>query len=138
MSQEIERDNYCFCCGRENRQGLHLSFSYPDEETAETELTIPEHFTGWKNVVHGGLLAMLLDETMAHACISAKRYAVTAEMTVRYRKPAEVGHHIKVTGRVSGTRRQIVMTEGHIHDDRGDVVATATARYLARAKGVAP
>ena len=129
MKKQIETDNFCFCCGKHNEKGLQLSFSYPDKGSSETRMTVPNHFTGWKSVVHGGLLAMLLDEAMAHACISAEYFAVTAEMTIRYRNPTEVGATIRVTGRVKAIRSKIIETTGEITDGQA-VVAEASARYL--------
>ena len=35
--------------------------------TAETEMSLPREFQGWADVIHGGILATLLDELMAHA-----------------------------------------------------------------------
>ena len=92
-------------------------------------MTIPKHFSGWKSIVHGGLLAMLLDEVMAHACISAKCFAVTAELTIRYRNPTEVGELIRITGRIKAIRSKIIETTGEITGKKG-VIAEANARYL--------
>ena len=67
----MTRDDNCFCCGTENADGLKLSFTYPERGIAECDLQIPEQFSGWKDVTHGGFLSMLLDEVMAHALLSA-------------------------------------------------------------------
>lgn len=130
MDTTIARDENCFCCGRHNERGLHLTFSYPDEVSSETQLEIPGYFSGWKKTVHGGLLAMLLDEAMAHACIRMERSAVTAEMTVRYLKPASLGERITVKGRVTQTRARVLETEGWIYGQNGGLLAQAKARYL--------
>ncbi len=87
MGDEIVRDDHCFCCGKQNSRGLQLEFSYPEKGKAETEFVIPEYFTGWKKITHGGLLAMVLDETMAHSCISAAITGITVDIRVRYLKP---------------------------------------------------
>ncbi len=123
-------DDHCFCCGRDNPQGLKLSFDYPAAGRAETACTIPQHFTGWKEITHGGFLAMLLDETMAHACISSGQWAVTAELTVRYRTPVATGRTIRVEAAVTRSRARIVEAEGRITDPEGKVVAEAQARFL--------
>ena len=81
-------DSHCFCCGVSNAQGLRLRYYYPQPGEAATSFTIPDHFTGWKDVVHGGLLAMVLDETMACACASKGLKGFTAEISVRFRQPA--------------------------------------------------
>ena len=61
-------DNYCFVCGQDNPRGLKISCTYREAEmAAETELVLPREFQGWAGVIHGGILATLLDEMMAHA-----------------------------------------------------------------------
>ena len=130
MKLETIRDDYCYCCGEKNPQGLKLIFTYPEPGTAETSCKIPSHFTGWQNLTHGGLLAMLLDETMAHACISEAGMGVTAEITVRYRHPIQVGKTVRIAAEVKTRKSRILETEGWIRDGEGNIVADAKARFL--------
>ena len=130
---EIERDNSCFCCGSENGRGLHLAITYPEKGAAETELVVPDWFSGWKKMTHGGLLSTILDEIMAHACIGIAgpgESAVTAEMTVRFLKPVETGSCIRAVGKVSEKRGRVVRTEGQLLDSAGNAAAEATARFV--------
>jgi uncharacterized protein (TIGR00369 family) len=127
---KISRDDHCFCCGKRNSRGLRLEFRYPERGKAETECMIPEYFTGWRKITHGGFLAMLLDETMAHSCISEAVTGVTVDIQVRYLKPVEVGQRIRVTGRLTHTKSRIVETEASIYNQAGEAVATASARFL--------
>jgi uncharacterized protein (TIGR00369 family) len=130
MADQIVQDDNCFCCGKHNIRGLQLEFRYPQEGKAETECLIPDYFTGWKRITHGGLLAMLLDETMAHACISQAFTGVTVDIQVRYLKPVEVGQRIRVTGHVARVKSRIIETEAEIRDGMGEVVAEGNARFM--------
>jgi len=130
MDKEIQNDQHCFCCGKENDRGLKLEFTYPEERAAKTSLVVPLYFTGWENLTHGGLISMLLDETMAHACISSKLTGVTAELTVRFKKPLPVGTEIFVTGTMTDKKGRIALTSGEISDALGTVYATAKARFI--------
>ena len=130
MPEQIIRDDNCFCCGKQNSRGLQLKFRYPEKGTAETECIIPAYFTGWRKMTHGGFLAMLLDETMAHACISRAVTGVTVDIQVRYLKPVEVGERIRVCGRVARVRSRIIDTEADVRDEAGEVVAKGSARFL--------
>jgi uncharacterized protein (TIGR00369 family) len=132
MSGAIERDNSCFCCGRDNERGLHLSISYPEKGTAETSLEVPEWFSGWKSMTHGGLLATLLDEIMAHACVGMSRTAVTAEITVRYQKAVQTGSRVRAVGKVDEAKGRILVTRGWIYGADGAVAAEATARFIVK------
>jgi uncharacterized protein (TIGR00369 family) len=130
MTEQIIRDDNCFCCGKQNSRGLQLEFRYTEKGTAETECIIPAYFTGWRKMTHGGFLAMLLDETMAHACISRAVTGVTVDIQVRYLKPVEVGERIRVCGRVARVRSRIIDTEADVRDEAGEVVAKGSARFL--------
>ena len=123
-------DDFCFCCGKKNMKGLQLKYVYPEEGSAETECKIPDYFAGWQSLTHGGFLAMLLDETMAHACISAGQLLITAEMTVRYVNPVDVGESVKVKAQISETKSRIVETKGWIHKSDGQLVAKGKARFF--------
>jgi uncharacterized protein (TIGR00369 family) len=131
MDRPIDRDSLCFCCGADNERGLHLSISYPEKGTAETSLEAPSWFTGWKSMTHGGLLATLLDEIMAHACVGMAQRAVTAEITVRFQKAVETGALIRARGKVEEARGRVLSTRGWLYDAEGALVAEATARFLA-------
>ena len=131
MDRTIDRDKLCFCCGADNDRGLHLSIVYPEKGTAETDLEVPTWFSGWKNITHGGLLATLLDEIMAHACVGMAQRAVTAEITVRYQKAVEIGSRIRARGKVEEARGRVLHTKGWLFDEAGSVVAEASGRFIA-------
>jgi uncharacterized protein (TIGR00369 family) len=134
MDRSVERDSHCFACGKDNEQGLRLTFVYPEAGAAETSLEVPEHFSGWKRMTHGGFLSLLLDEVMAHACLGAAapgEAAITGEITVRFLKPVETGTRITAKGRRVETKGRIISTKGWIYDSGGAPAAEATARFLA-------
>ncbi|MEW6363983.1 MAG: PaaI family thioesterase [Acidobacteriota bacterium] len=130
MGTFVELDDHCFCCGKDNQHGLRLRVEYPERGVAETSFVIPERFSGWREVTHGGLLSMLLDELMAHACISADVQAVTAEMTVRFLKPVATGTAVRIVGKVVEERSRLLNTQGWIYDPAGVTIAEGKARFV--------
>ena len=129
-STDVVQDDLCFCCGRDNERGLKLEFSYDGKGGAESSLIIPEWFSGWRRMTHGGLLSTLLDECMAHACISLHGNAITAELTVRFHAPVEVGTRVHLRGTASQARARIIETTATITDDSGTKIASGRARFL--------
>jgi uncharacterized protein (TIGR00369 family) len=138
MDLPVDRDSMCFCCGSDNERGLHLAISYPEKGAAETSLEVPSWFSGWKNMTHGGLLATLLDEIMAHACVGTAQMAVTAEITVRYQKAVETGAVLRARGKVEEARGRVVATRGWLYDAEGSIVAEATGRFIATTRSPKP
>jgi acyl-coenzyme A thioesterase PaaI-like protein len=131
----VRRDDHCFCCGKGNERGFHLEFSYPEKGIARTELKIPDFCTGWEELTHGGFISMLLDEVMAHACLGRGLQGVTAELTVRFKKPLPVGTSVQVEASAEDSKGRIVKTEGILRDDAGTIYATATAKFMVTARG---
>ncbi len=85
---------------------------------------------GWEDKVHGGMLATLLDEVMAWAPSSYDSWAVTAEMNLRYRSPANPGEELSARGWVTQRRRRIYHVRGEIHGEDGRLIAEAEGRFL--------
>ncbi|NLE34923.1 MAG: PaaI family thioesterase, partial [Bacteroidales bacterium] len=82
--------NMCFGCGPNNSAGLKLSFEEDDEKLYASWQ--PEMlFQGYINVLHGGIIATLLDEAAAWCIyVKAGTAGVTSGMRVRYLKPVHI------------------------------------------------
>jgi uncharacterized protein (TIGR00369 family) len=122
-------DHNCFACGVENPIGMRLHIEI-GEGTATTAWTAGDQYVGWSDKVHGGIIATLLDEVMAWAPSSYDSWAVTAEMTVRYRSPATPGEELKATGRVAERRRRIYEVVGEVRGADDRLIAEGRGRYL--------
>ena len=120
----------CFVCGESNSLGLKLRFE-TDGRVVRTRFTPrPEHI-GFKQVVHGGILATLLDEIMVWACaVRTKRFAFCAELKVRFVNPARPGEEIIALAELVANRREkIFEAKAGLQDSNGKVLATASGKY---------
>ena len=122
-------DHNCFACGDKNPIGMRLHIEL-GEGTATTTWTPGPDFVGWEDKVHGGLLATLLDEVMAWAPSSYDSWAVTAEMHIRYRSPANPGEALTARGWVDQRRRRIYHVRGEVRGADGRLIAAAEGRFL--------
>lgn len=125
-------DHNCFACGDVNPIGMHLHIEL-GEGWASTTWSPGPDFVGWEDKVHGGLLATLLDEVMAWAPSSYDSWAVTAEMKIRYRSPANPGEALTARGWVTQRKRRIYHVRGEVHGADGRMVAEAEGRFLGAA-----
>ncbi|HOT02333.1 MAG TPA: PaaI family thioesterase [Acidobacteriota bacterium] len=129
----MERDRFCFCCGTDNPHGLQLRIAH-DESTGRvfTECALAERYQGYRGTVHGGLLATLLDELMAHAALRvAGGHAATARMEVAFRRPVPVGEPLRVEAEADKVSGRRIQTRGWIVNSRGERLAEASALFLA-------
>ena len=116
----------CFVCGVENPFGLHLKFymTAPGEVTAD--VTISEQYQGYPGVVHGGIVASILDEISGRAWMGdsdSPRFMYTARLEVKYRKNTPVGKPLKLVGRKGQDKGRIAVATGALYDDQGTLLA---------------
>ena len=129
--QSLPHTRSCFVCGEANPAGLKLRFETDGRIVRTRFRARPEH-VGFKQTVHGGLIATLLDEIMVWACaVRARRFAFGAEMSVRYRQRALPGTELVVTGELVNNRRnKIFEAKASVANAAGQVLAEATGRYV--------
>jgi len=77
-------DGRCIGCGPESRLGLRMRFDVNEDRSVESRVTVGPDFQGWRDVVHGGVVALLLDEAMAYAAGANGIVGVTADLTDRF------------------------------------------------------
>ena len=127
---EVFNDSRCFVCGPENPSGLNVFFSVDKENArASASLTIPEKFQGWQGVVHGGIVAALLDEVGIYACRARGEQFVTAELNVKYRTPVPVDAVIQLDADLVSQKRKIFMVAARLSVD-GKVFAEAASKVF--------
>src|SRR5512133_3324230 len=84
--KELPHTHSCFVCGDANPNGLKLRFETDGKLVKARFVPRAEH-AGFRQTVHGGLVATLLDEIMVWACaVQTRRFAFSAELVVRYLK----------------------------------------------------
>lgn len=129
MEDKQPSSRSCFVCGRDNPGGLRAQW-VNDRTTGEVRATVivEERFNGYPGVVHGGVLAALLDEALVRTALIDGRFddlMVTARMEVTFRRPTPTGQPLTILGRLvkrGGTR---VRAESEARLADGTVVARA-------------
>ncbi|MCD6339767.1 MAG: PaaI family thioesterase [Verrucomicrobia bacterium] len=131
MKKALPRTHSCFVCGIHNPKGLRLSFE-TDGNTVTGRFTPGEELVGFRGVIHGGILMTVLDEVMVWACgVAAKRFAFSAELTVRFLKPVRPGEELLARAWVAANRRgKIFEVEGELLDETGARRAAAKGKYM--------
>lgn len=121
----------CFICGVENPVGLKLNFYLVEPGVVETEYTAPSHFEGYPGVLHGGIIASILDETSGRAfgpSVENPRFMFTAKLEVTYRKPVPIGEPLRIVGKaVNDKGRSAEGWAGIYAKGSGDLLAEGSA-----------
>ncbi|HLQ00298.1 MAG TPA: PaaI family thioesterase [Candidatus Limnocylindria bacterium] len=125
-------ENGCFGCGGANQDGMKLTFEQDDErQRIVGRFRIGARYQGGPGFLHGGIIATLLDEAMGKVNRFSKARAVTAELTVEYKKPVRVDEEILVEGWQADQNGRNFYHEAEIRNVRGDVLARGKGRFVA-------
>jgi acyl-coenzyme A thioesterase PaaI-like protein len=121
---------HCFVCGLENTHGLHLKFYNTAPGEVTVEYTVPEQYQGYPGVVHGGIVAAMLDEVTGRVFMgdaASPRFMYTARLDIRYRRNVPVGQPLRIVGRAGKNKGRSAIATGEIYGPDGDLLAEAEA-----------
>jgi acyl-coenzyme A thioesterase PaaI-like protein len=125
----------CFICGVENPVGLHLRIYEVEPGIVETTYTAPQHFQGYPGVLHGGIVATILDEISGRSHMGSAdhpRFMFTAKLEVKYRKNVPTGKPLKVVGKAGRDRGRSAEAWAGIYDAAtGELLAEANSLLIA-------
>lgn len=125
MPLRLEDDGMCFACGHKNPYGFKLKFDHAMPGVLKSEALFEKHHQGFKNIVHGGFLALLMDEIMVNLLWKENIPAVTGELNVRFKEPVTVGEKIQIESRLESGKGRLLHLTAKAVNSKGVLVATA-------------
>lgn len=134
----LEDDRMCYVCGKENSAGMRLDFEHPAPGRLSARVVFAKHHQGFKDIVHGGFVGMVLDEMMINLAWKEGLGAVTAELNVRLKRPTPVGAPVLFEGWIEGRKGRVLALGASAKDADGQLLAAATAKALVVSPGPSP
>ena len=122
----------CLVCGIENGAGLHGSFYELDGSELLGVFRPAAAHQSYPGRLHGGISSAVLDETIGRAVTIAHpgTWGVTAELTLRYRKPVPLDGEVRVVGRITRDTSRLFEGSGEIVLGDGTVAVEARGTYV--------
>jgi uncharacterized protein (TIGR00369 family) len=113
----------CFVCGRSNPVGLYMKFEDDGEGEVVSRYSVPERYQGYPGIVHGGVLAAMLDEVVGRVSMigDPHHFMMSVRLEVLYRQPVPVDTPLDVVGRIIRLRGRLGKAEGKIYLPDGTV-----------------
>lgn len=130
---------HCFVCGVKNDAGVHVRFYETTTAEGVGEViacfTGQPHHQGYPGRMHGGVITAILDETIGRAVNIGEgeqpgTWGVTAELTVRFRKPVPLGVELEARGRITRDIHHLFEGDGEIYLPDGAIAASAHGKYI--------
>ncbi len=123
----------CFVCGQHNPYGLHLVFRLENNSIVADFQPREEH-QGFPGIIHGGIVASVLDEALGRTSVLAERpeWTMTGRLEVRYRHYVPYGQLLRVRAFVGTQRRKMLQASGvlTLADDENTILAEAQGTFL--------
>ncbi len=131
MRLDPNPQNPCFGCGGANPRGMKLAFD-ADEENRRIvgRFRIGAEYEGGSGFLHGGIIALLLDEAMGKACRFHGEHAVTADLRIEYLRPIPAEQEIVVEGFILRREGRQLYHEGEIRNAEGTLLARGHGRFV--------
>ena len=124
-----ETHAHCVVCGAYNSRGLQLSFQASPDGSVRAVFAGRQILEGYASTLHGGIICSLLDGAMTNCLAAHGHRALTAEMTVRFRRPVATGRPATIRAWIEDCGHQLYQMAADLQQD-GQVMASATAKFM--------
>ncbi|MBI5067229.1 MAG: PaaI family thioesterase [Deltaproteobacteria bacterium] len=123
----------CFICGGKNACGAQMAWSQSGEGV-EGRTRGAERHCGFEGILHGGVIAGLLDECAGWAAaLRCRAMCFTGELKVRYLRPVPTGHELVIRGTCRDDAqdgRKYVVASAEIAGADGTPYATCEGKFF--------
>ena len=130
LKLETQAANRCFGCGGDNPAGMRLVFDLDcDAQRTRGRFVMGPNYAGGAGFAHGGINAVVLDEAMGKLSKLTEEKAVTAELSIEYRKPIPGDKEIVVEGWQVQAVGRYRFRVAEIRDTAGKLLARVKASF---------
>jgi len=105
---------------------LGMKLEELSEGYAKVKLELREEFLNWDNMIHGGIIATLLDQAFGCACNTMDNIHVAIQMNIHFLSAAPVGENIYAESRIIRAGKRVGASEMTVSDSEGKVIARAS------------
>ena len=117
---------------------LHYKLLKVADGEIEASILVREDMTNPNNMLHGGMIAMIMDELCGLAFYSTgtEYYYTTANLTIDYLYSAPIHTHVTAKSKVLRSGKKIANVECYIYDEKDNIIAHAKSNLVNTEKKV--
>ncbi|MGE4565368.1 MAG: PaaI family thioesterase [Victivallaceae bacterium] len=124
-----ENHLHCILCGERNPWSLKLRFTAGEDGTVRASFRGRRLLQGYDGLLHGGVIASLLDSAMTNCLFRQKITALTGELRIRYLRPVPCDAMLELRAAVTSSRPPLYMLDSELRLD-GVLMARASAKFM--------
>lgn len=119
----------CLLCGDKNPRSFGLNFEPHEENGVKTGFQGHEELQGYDGILHGGIIASLLDSAMTNCLFEKGIRAVTGDLQIRYKHSIPYDANVEIQAEVIESRPPLYRMKSQIIKDN-KTMARGTARFM--------
>lgn len=124
---------HCLLCGDRNPWSLNLRFTAAEDGGVRVVFKGRRILEGYDGLLHGGVIASLLDSAMTNCLLRQGIEAVTGELNVRYLHPVPCVAELELRARVVSKKRSLFLLASELLLGER-LMARASAKFMIIAK----
>jgi len=121
----------CFGCCPTNPFGVHMEF-YEDGDDVVSLWKPRQHYQGWINTMHGGILSTLVDETAGWVVFrKLQTSGMTTHLDVHYKMTVSTLESLlTIRGHITEMKRNFAFISVTVENSKGEVCVEGKATYF--------
>jgi len=121
----------CVVCGSLNPGSLKLAFQSAGEGAVTARFQAHPGLQGYSGMLHGGIIASLLDAAMTHCLFHNGVQAVTGDLHIRFLQPVPCDMSLEIFARILSSRPPVFRLRAEVGLDT-HIAAWAEAKFMER------
>lgn len=118
----------CIICKSSNPDSLGMTYTIIDDWLASSLITT-EHMQGYDGIIHGGIIAAMLDAVMVNYLLYHKIQALTAELNIRYKEVLPTNQQIQVRATLLSRKKMLYVLKSELICNQR-LIAAATGKFI--------
>ena len=119
----------CIVCSSANPLGLGMECTLLADGAVQGSFKCGHIFEGYNGILHGGVIAALLDSAMTQCLFAHGRQGLTAELKVRYRHGVTIEEPMTVRAWIKHSANRYHVLQAELHQ-KDCAKAIATAKFM--------
>jgi acyl-coenzyme A thioesterase PaaI-like protein len=129
VNNQTEAHPFCFVCSGSNPMGLALRYAPQPDGSVSAKFLGHSALEGYSGLLHGGVIAAMLDGAMTNCLFARGIRGLTAELKVRYHESVAASEEVFLQAWLEDDAHGLYQLRAELKQG-GAVKASATGKFM--------
>jgi acyl-coenzyme A thioesterase PaaI-like protein len=129
VNNQTEAHPFCFVCSGSNPMGLALRYAPQPDGSVSAKFLGHSALEGYSGLLHGGVIAAMLDGAMTNCLFAHGIRGLTAELKVRYHESVAASEEVFLQAWLEDDAHELFQLRAELKQG-GAVRASATGKFM--------